>query len=184
MSAEMTPENQPHTMPREDAEALLSSIRSGIANVERDLRLFIEGQGWKALGYSTFGACWADRLDGLRLTTTALTASVVATLYRETGSIEATQVALRGSAGIMPNTVAHIAHQVDVGVPTKAISVRRHDRAPATPSAALRVQFGDPEDLIQVRAIFEAHQLKLEVEALRLIKAEARRLERKGRGRD
>ena len=173
-----------HIMPPEDAESLLSAIRSGIANVERDLLRFIEGQGWTALGFASFADCWAARLDGLRLTTSALTAAVVASLYRDTGSIEATQVALRGSAGVMPNTVKHIADQVAMGVPTKAISVRRHDRATATPSSALRVPFGDPEELTQVRAIFEAHGLKLEVEALRAIKREASRLERKGHGNE
>jgi len=84
----------------------------------------------------------------------------------------------------MPNTVKHVAEQVAVGVPTKAISVRRHDRVAATPSSALRVQFGDPEELVQVRAIFETHGLKLEVEALRAIKREASRLERKGHGNE
>jgi len=172
----------PHTMPHEDAEALLSSIRSGIANVERDLRRFIEGQGWTALGYATFAACWTERLAGLRLTTVALTGAVIAQMYRDTGSIEATQVALRGSAGVTPSTVKFVAEQVAAGVPVKAITVRRHGRAVATPSHTLRVPFGDPDELAQTRAIFEAHGLSLEVEALRAIKREASRLEQKGHG--
>jgi hypothetical protein len=175
-------------MPREDAEALVNSIRASLSNVERDLRRLIDGRGWTALGYDSFAAMWSERMAGLTLTTNALTAAVVATLYREIGDVDAVTRQLRGSRGVSRRKVENVAEQVDAGVPERQInpnttSVRRHERGVPKASRVLRVDFGTSEDLEQVRAVFDAHGLDLSGELVKYARREVSRLESKGRRR-
>lgn len=50
-----------------EARQLASTIRGGVKEVEEALQRFIDGQGWIALGYSTFGGWWDDEVGVMRL---------------------------------------------------------------------------------------------------------------------
>lgn len=101
-----------------EAERLINDIRQNILDLDRNVRAFIMGRGWEALGYETFAEAWEDRFADLKLS--QMWTKAVATRALADEGLSATEIAvmLGGSARVTTNILSELL----AGVPVEAVS--------------------------------------------------------------
>lgn len=117
---------------QKQAEALLTGIREGFVNVERKIIEFAQGEGWVALGYSSFTACWDERMGDLKLNSNAVKGVVVSAMLKEGASTDDITDTV---AGVGPVAVETIQKRLKQNVPPDMTLVREYVRIPTRQAA-------------------------------------------------
>jgi hypothetical protein len=149
------------------AKRLSNEIRDGLVVTAQKIEMFINGQGWIALGHSSFEAWWnAEHLSDTLLGREIRPIIVIQMIENGMSDME---VSLKVK-GVSPSTVSNIRRQKEIGIPHDKITVRQHSRkTPPSKPSVLKLDLG-PRVLARYRKAAEAEGLSLEKIAISLLR--------------
>lgn len=117
------------------ASNMWTELRSHFVNAEEAIAAIIESKAWEPLGYSSFAAAWAERMDGVPLATDAARAHVVYALFdcglTDQQALEATGIGSR----VGPAAIKRLREQKESGVSADLATTRVRSHYRGRPTA-------------------------------------------------
>lgn len=155
-----------------DAEAMWSSLRDALANVEEAIKKIVAAKAWKPLGFETFAEAWDARMGGVALANSIKPYVIYAMLDE---SLTLDDIASITGWGI--DQVSRAAEDYKIGVPVEgATVVRQHVRRSPGEERSVHLLF-EPDELFWLKEVAKSQGRNLRREARKAVIARFEEIE-------
>jgi hypothetical protein len=139
---------------KSQANAMWTDLRGHFVNAEKCVAEIIANKAWVPLGYPSFAAAWADRMQGVPLATDSVRAHVVYAMVEANLTDDEVLEATGIGSQVGPRSIEALRRQHDLGVPPDLATtrVRAHVRSAPSSPRFVRVAL-EPDEYEEFRAL-------------------------------